>query len=56
MVPERKRDGNYVKGKRSTVRTTYAVKPKDIKRAKDMMLMLGSNETIDQLAMANSVH
>ena len=25
------------------------------KRANDMMLMLGFNETIDQLAMANSV-
>ena len=26
------------------------------KRSKDLMLMLGLNETIDQLAMTNSVH
>ena len=29
---------------------------KYIKRSKDLMLVLGLNETIDQLTMANSVH
>ena len=29
---------------------------KDRKRCDDLMFMLGLNETIDQLAMANSVH
>ena len=29
---------------------------KDGKRAKDLMLVLGLNETIDQFAMVNSVH
>ena len=28
----------------------------DRKRCKDLMLTLGLNETIDQLAMANTVH
>ena len=28
----------------------------DRKRSSDLMLMLGLNETIDQLAIANSVH
>ena len=32
------------------------VQLKDRKRAKDLMLRLGLNKTIDQLAMANSVH
>ena len=29
---------------------------KDIKRSMNLMLMLGSNEAIDQLAIADSVH
>ena len=32
------------------------VQLKNRKRTKDLMLMLGLIETIDQLAMANSVH
>ena len=32
------------------------VQLKDRERFKDMMLILGLNEIIDQLAMANSVH
>ena len=38
------------------VRAMYGVQLKDRKRSKDFILMLGLNETIDQLAMANSVH
>ena len=34
----------------------YGVQLKDTKRAKDFLFMLGLNKTIDQLAMANSVH
>ena len=32
------------------------VQLKDRKRSEDFMLMLGLNETMDRLAMANSVH
>ena len=32
------------------------VQLKDRKRSTDLMIMLGLRETIDQLAMANSVH
>ena len=32
------------------------VQQKDSKRSTDLMFMLGLNETIDQLAMAYSVH
>ena len=38
------------------VRAMRGVQLKDRKRSKDFMLMLGLNETIDLLAMANSVH
>ena len=41
---------------RSMVRAMCGVQLKDRKRSKDLMLMLGLNETIDQLAMANSAH
>ena len=37
------------------VRAICAVQLKDIKRSKDLMLMLGLSETIDRLAMVNSV-
>ena len=37
------------------VRATYGVSFKDRKRSTDLMLMQDLNETIDQLAMANSV-
>ena len=37
------------------VRAMYGVQLKYRKRSKDLMFMLGLNETIDQLAMANSV-
>ena len=39
----------------SKVRAMHAVQLKDTKRCNDLMLVLGLNETIDQLAMANSV-
>ena len=38
------------------VRAMCGVRLKDIKRSMDLMLMLGLNETMDQLSMANSVH
>ena len=40
----------------SMVRAFCWVQLKDRRRSTDLMLMLGLNETIDQLAMANSVH
>ena len=39
---------------RSMVRAMCRVQLKDRNRSMDLMLMLGFNETIDQLAMANS--
>ena len=38
------------------VRAMCGVQIKDRKRSMDLMFMLDLNETIDQLAMANSVH
>ena len=38
------------------VRAMCGVQLKYIKRSMDFMFMLGLNETIDRLAMANSVH
>ena len=38
------------------VRAMCGVQLKDIKRSTDLMFMLGFNETMDQLIMANSVH
>ena len=40
---------------RSMVRVTCGVQLKDRKRSTSLMFMLGLNETIDQLAVANSV-
>ena len=40
---------------RSMMRAMCGVQPKDIIRSRDFMLMLGLNEAIDQLAMANSI-
>ena len=40
----------------SMVRAMCVEQHKDRKRSTDFMFMLGLNETIDQLAMANSVH
>ena len=37
------------------MRAKCGVQLEDIKRSTDLMLMLGLKETIDQLAMANSV-
>ena len=37
------------------VRAMCGVQLKDRKRSTDLMLMLGLNKTIDQLAIANSV-
>ena len=42
--------------KRSMVRAMCGAQLKDRKRYTDWMSMLGLNETIDQLAMASSVH
>ena len=41
---------------RSMVEVVSGVQIKDTIRAVDFMLMLGLNEAMDQLAMANSVH
>ena len=38
------------------MRSVCGVQFKDSKRAKDLKLMLGLNETIDQLAMAYNVN
>ena len=38
------------------VRAMCGVQLKDRKRSTDFILMMGVNETIDQLAVANSVH
>ena len=40
---------------RSMVRAMCGVQLKDRKRSTDLMFMLGLNETIDKLAMVNSV-
>ena len=52
MVPERKQDGNIMKDRKihdeSDMWSTA-------QRSKNLILMFGLNETIDQLAMANSV-
>ena len=37
------------------VRVMCGVQPKDRKRSTDLIFMLGLSETIDQLAMENSV-
>ena len=55
MMPERQWDGNFKNGRKSMVRPMYGVQLKDRKISTDMMLMLVWNETIDQLAIANSV-
>ena len=41
---------------RSIERAICGVQVKDRKRAKDLMLVLGLNKTMDQLAITNSVH
>ena len=42
--------------KRSIVRAMCGVQLKDRKKSKDLMLLLGLNETIDRLAMGNRIH
>ena len=42
--------------KRSMVRAICGVQLQDRNRSRDFMLMLGLNEIIDQLAIANSIH
>ena len=49
----RKRDGNCMKEEGSMVK---AMCGRQLKDTRDLMSMLGLNESIDQLAMANSVH
>ena len=46
----------FYEGERSMMRAVYGVQLKDGKRSKDLMLMLGLDEAIDQLAMTDSVH
>ena len=48
--------GILQRSERSMVIAMCGVQRKDLKKSKDSMLMLDLNETIDQLAMANSVH
>ena len=47
--------GIFQRTERSMVRAMCGAQLKDRKRSTDLMLMLGVSETIDQLAMANSV-
>ena len=54
MVTERQQDGNFATD--CEIHDESNVRSKDRKRAKSLTLMLGMNETTDQLAMANSVH
>ena len=44
-----------MKTERSMVRAICGVQVKDRKRSTDLMFMLSSNDTMDQLTMANSV-
>ena len=55
MVPEKSEMGILQRTERSTLRAMCGVQVKDGKRSTDMIFMLGLHETIDQLAMANSV-
>ena len=55
MVPERSKMGILLRKKICMVRAMCGVQLKVRKRSTDLVLMLGLNETIDQLAMANSV-
>ena len=48
--------GIFQRTERYMVRAMCRVELKDRKRPTDLMFMMGSKETIDQLAMANSVH
>ena len=54
MVPERDMDTSQ-RTERCMVRAMCGEQLKDRKRSTDLMLMLGLNENIDQLDMANSV-
>ena len=47
--------GSLLRTKRSIVRAMCGAQLKDRKRSTGLMLMLGLKETINQLAMANSV-
>ena len=53
-MPERKIYVNFTKDIKIQVRAICGVQLKDKKRSINLMFMLGLNETIDQLAMANS--
>ena len=55
-MPEGKRDGNLTKDKKIHGEGNVWNTVQDRKGSTDLMFMLGLNETIDQLAMANSVH
>ena len=53
MVHERELDGNYLKRKIHGESCVEYISR--IERSKDLMFMLGLNEAIDQLTIANSV-
>ena len=53
MVPERKEDGNFTSDGGIHGESNGGVL---LKYKKDLMFMLGLNETMDQLAVSNSVH
>ena len=55
MLPESEM-GIFQKEERSMVRAMCGVQLKGRKRSTDLMLMLGLNEAIGQLATADSVH
>ena len=56
MVPEKSEVEILQRTKISMVRVMCVVQLKDRKRSMDLMFMLGLNETIDHLVIANSVH
>ena len=55
MVPEKGKIGILRRTEKSMLRAISGVQFKERKLVRDVMLMLGLMETIDQLAMANSV-
>ena len=56
MVPEKKRGGNFTKDREIRGAAMCRVQFKDRERSKDLMLMLGFNESMDRLAVAYSGH
>ena len=56
MVPKGKTDGNFTKDREIHGGSDVWSTAQNRKISADLMFMLGLNEIIDQLAMANSVH